>query len=75
MRYSCALLANPLGGIHRLMAGPSTMTATLKMATRAVRDKASEPQANPANTTTATISASRPATDVTVARAPWAMLS
>ena len=36
MRYSCASLANPLGGIHRLMAGPSTMPTTLKMATSAV---------------------------------------
>jgi len=40
MRYSCASLANPLGGIHRLMAGPSTMPTTLKMATSAVSDKA-----------------------------------
>ena len=45
------------------------------MATSAGSEKATEPQAKPANTATAMISASRPDTEVTVALAPSTMLS
>lgn len=58
-----------------MITGPNTTTTAASIATRVVSVKAVEPHANPANTATATTSASSPATDVTVARAPCVMLS